>query len=91
LCAYRHASLGELQAFSAILKLARDILRRPSAVMRTLLPLRRDPAARAMAQIGFIVATFIGLLFFVDQLGATGTGKHVRTGVQTPTGAKVKP
>jgi hypothetical protein len=58
--------------------------------MSAFLSLRRDPAALAMAQTAFCVATFIGLLLFADQLGATSPGKHLRTGVQSPSVAKAK-
>ena len=58
--------------------------------MRAFLSLRRNPSAVAVAQTALCVATFIGLLLFADQLGATTPGKHLRTGVQSPSGVKAK-
>jgi hypothetical protein len=43
----------------------------------------------ARAQAGFFIIAFLGLLFFGDRLGATTTGKRVRTGIQVPTNTKL--
>jgi hypothetical protein len=40
-------------------------------------------------QVGFFILAFLGFLFLGDQLGATRPSKHIRTGIQVPTKAKL--
>jgi hypothetical protein len=44
---------------------------------------------RTTVQVGFFILAFLGFLFLGDQLGATTPSKHIRTGIQVPTKARL--
>jgi hypothetical protein len=44
---------------------------------------------RTTVQVSFFILAFLGFLFLGDQLGATTPSKHIRTGIQVPTKARL--
>ena len=57
--------------------------------MRVFMPWNGGRVDRTRAQVGFFVVAFLGFLFFGDRFGAVSVGKHVRTGIQVPTNARL--
>jgi hypothetical protein len=50
----------------------------------------RERLDSTTVQVGFFILAFLGFLFLGDQLGATTrASKHIRTGIQVPTKAKL--
>ena len=56
--------------------------------MRTFAQLR-ERLDSTTVQVGFFILVFLGFLFLGDQLGATTPSKHIRTGIQVPTKARL--
>jgi hypothetical protein len=56
--------------------------------VRTFVRMRKGLDSTTL-QVGFFILAFLGFLFLGEDLGATRPSKHIRTGVQVPTKAKL--